>query len=68
MLDDPDDTFGVPVPAGLDLEWEDDPTAEDCIAPVRCSSATSGSTSTPEARAPRRTFSRSEPAETGRMR
>jgi hypothetical protein len=30
-LEDPDDTFGVPVPIGLDLEWEDDPTADDCL-------------------------------------
>ena len=30
-LDDPDDTFGIPVPVGLDLEWEDDPTADDCL-------------------------------------
>ncbi|HVM54195.1 MAG TPA: hypothetical protein VM262_13430 [Acidimicrobiales bacterium] len=29
-LDDPDDVFGLPIPVGLDLEWEDDPTAEDC--------------------------------------
>ena len=30
-LDDPDDVFGVPVPVGLDLEWEDDPDAESCL-------------------------------------
>jgi hypothetical protein len=30
-LDDPDDTFGIPIPVGLDLEWEDDPTPEDCL-------------------------------------
>lgn len=30
-LEDPDDTFGVPVPVGLDLEWEDDPTPDDCL-------------------------------------
>ena len=29
-LDDPDDAFGVPVPIGLDLEWEDDPDATSC--------------------------------------
>jgi hypothetical protein len=31
QLDDPDASFGVPVPVGLDLEWEDDPTADDCL-------------------------------------
>jgi hypothetical protein len=30
QLDDPDDAFGVPVPVGLDLEWEDDPSPDDC--------------------------------------
>lgn len=30
-LDDPDDAFGIPIPVGLDLEWEDDPTPEDCL-------------------------------------
>jgi hypothetical protein len=30
-LDDPDDLFGVPIPVGLDLEWEDDPDAASCI-------------------------------------
>ena len=30
-LEDPDDAFGIPVPVGLDLEWEDDPTADDCL-------------------------------------
>jgi len=30
-LDDPDDTFGVPIPVGLDLEWEDDPDASSCL-------------------------------------
>ena len=30
-LDDPDDAFGVPVPVGLDLEWEDDPTPDSCL-------------------------------------
>ena len=29
-LDDPDDTFGIPVPVGLDLEWEDDPEPTSC--------------------------------------
>jgi hypothetical protein len=29
-LDDPDDAFGMPVPVGLDLEWEDDPDASSC--------------------------------------
>ena len=29
-LDDPDDVFGVPIPVGLDLEWEDDPDASSC--------------------------------------
>jgi hypothetical protein len=29
-LDDPDDAWGVPVPVGLDLEWEDDPDAASC--------------------------------------
>ena len=29
-LDDVDDEFGVPMPVGLDLEWEDDPSPEDC--------------------------------------
>jgi len=29
-LDDPDDVFGMPVPIGLDLEWEDDPDASSC--------------------------------------
>ena len=30
-LDDPDDAFGVPIPVGLDLEWEDDPDASSCL-------------------------------------
>lgn len=30
-LDDPDDVFGVPMPVGLDLEWEDDPDSESCL-------------------------------------
>ena len=30
-LEDPDDAFGVPIPVGLDLEWEDDPTSDDCL-------------------------------------
>lgn len=30
QLDDPDDVFGVPMPVGLDLEWEDDPDAASC--------------------------------------
>lgn len=29
-LDDPDDAWGVPIPVGLDLEWEDDPDASSC--------------------------------------
>jgi hypothetical protein len=29
-LDDPDDAFGMPIPVGLDLEWEDDPDAASC--------------------------------------
>ena len=29
-LDSPDDAFGIPVPVGLDLEWEDDPDATSC--------------------------------------
>jgi len=29
-LDDPDDMFGVPIPVGLDLEWEDDPDPSSC--------------------------------------
>ena len=29
-LDDPDDAFGVPIPVGLDLEWEDDPDPSSC--------------------------------------
>jgi hypothetical protein len=29
-LDDPDDAWGMPVPVGLDLEWEDDPDAAAC--------------------------------------
>jgi hypothetical protein len=29
-LDDPDDVFGVPIPVGLDLEWEDDPDPSSC--------------------------------------
>lgn len=30
-LDDVDDTFGVPIPVGLDLEWEDDPDGSSCL-------------------------------------
>lgn len=30
-LDDPDDAFGIPTPLGLDLEWEDDPSADACL-------------------------------------
>lgn len=30
-LDDPDDVFGVPVPVGLDLEWEDGTGPDDCL-------------------------------------
>ena len=30
-LDDPDDVFGMPIPVGLDLEWEDDPDASSCL-------------------------------------
>jgi hypothetical protein len=30
-LDDPDDVFGVPIPVGLDLEWEDDPDPSRCL-------------------------------------
>ena len=29
-LDNPDDAFGIPIPVGLDLEWEDDPDASSC--------------------------------------
>jgi hypothetical protein len=29
-LEDPDDAFGLPIPVGLDLEWEDDPDPATC--------------------------------------
>lgn len=30
-LDDPADVVGVPIPVGLDLEWEDDPDPSSCL-------------------------------------